>query len=138
MSLGHHPFTISSPITSHHSNSNCVFLTDPCADTQSFGSVTHKACLETHRCIFPAGLLVALAPIMLSTTIFLSVLWVDLTNTEAIEEMTSRNTNTIGAVQRDLTSPHSAEEREAESCWCEQELCGFEPTLNHHIYLKQG
>lgn len=44
----------------------------------------------------------------------------------------------MGVVQSDLTSLCAAEEGEAENCWCEQELCGFEPTLNHHIYLIPG
>jgi len=97
-----------------------------------------KPVWELIDAFFLAGLPVALAPVLLCYHSLLPVLWVSPTNAEAVEKMTSRNTNTIRAVQSDLTLSRTAEEREAETCWCEQELCGFEPTLNHHIYLKEG
>lgn len=72
------------------------------------------------------------------TTTLLPVLWTDPKNAEATKDSKSRTSNTFRAVQGDSTSLRTAEEREAETHWCAKELCGFEPTLNHHIYLTQG
>ena len=121
MSLGHHTFSVSFPITNHHSNSNCSFLTGPCVDTQSFGYVTRSpqslsGNSQTHFSLQDSQQLLLL--LCSPTTILLPVLWIDPTNAEAIEEMTSRNTNTIRAVQSDLTLPRTTE-REAETRWCE-------------------
>lgn len=131
-----HTFSASFPITNHPSNSNCSFLTGPCVDTQSFGNVTSRPepAWEHTDEFFPA----ALAPVLLSYNYISACAPNKPKKCRSIKDSTSRTSNTFRAVQGDSTSPCTAEQREAETRWCAKELCGFEPTLNHHIYLKQG
>lgn len=121
-SLGHHTFSVSFCTTNHHSNSNCSFLTGPCVDTQGFGyvssspqSLSGNSQPHFSRQDSQQLLLLLCSP----TTILLPVLWIDPTNAEAIEEMAIRNTNTIRAAESDLPSLCTAEERKAETRWCE-------------------
>lgn len=111
MSLGYHTFSKSFPTTNQHSNSNCSFLTGPSLDTQIFGyslnSLSRNS--QTH---FPLQYSQQLFLLLWSpTAILLPVLWIESTNAEAIEEMANRNTSTTGAVQSNLTSLCSAEEK---------------------------